>query len=134
MTFLPKSGYGRLFSKTNVGFLQGKLKGNSKKKQNLMEISNCHDFFAKIRFRRTIFKGKCRLFTRKIERKRENKAYYLGYFDGNFQFSWLFCQNTLRANLKFNPKVVFHVEFHGIFFVFLSKIWNSADFFAWIRL
>ena len=66
--------------------------------------------------------------------KLENKAYYLGYFDGNFQFSWLFCQNTLRADLKFNPKVVFHIEFHGIFFCFLSKIWNSADFFARIRL
>jgi hypothetical protein len=56
MTFLPKSGYGGLFSKANVGFLQGKSKGNLKIKQNLMEISNFHDFFAKLRcFRRTIF-------------------------------------------------------------------------------
>ena len=53
----------------------------------MLKLSNFHDFSAKIRLRRTIFKGKCRLFTRKIERKLENKAYYLGYFDGNFQFS-----------------------------------------------
>ena len=69
-----------------------------------MEISNFHDFFAKLRcFRRTIFKGKCRLFTRKIERKLENKAYYLGYFDGNFQFSKAnvgFLQGKLKGNLK----------------------------------
>ena len=92
-------------------------------KQNLMEISNFHDFFAKIRcFRRTIFKGKCRLFTRKIERKLENKANQLGYFDGNFKFSRLFCQNTLRADLKFNPKVVFHIEFHGIFLFFKQNL------------
>ena len=50
-------------------------------KQNLMEISNFHDFFAKIRcFRRTIFKGKCWLFTRTFERKRENKAWKFPIF------------------------------------------------------
>ena len=76
MTFLPKyAASDGLFSKANVGFLQGKLKGNLKIKQNLMEISNFHEFFAKIRLQQTIFKGKRRLFTRKIERKRENKAY-----------------------------------------------------------
>ena len=49
----------------------------------MLKLSNFHDFSAKIRLRRTIFKGKCRLFTRKIERKLENKA----KFDGNFKLS-----------------------------------------------